>query len=141
MGAGGEAVGQVVTNRRRLGHAGKVLLENDNEPALHGLRQGVVSKLGIQADPERPPAHEPQSNGAIENAVNQFKGMFRTVCVALESRIAAEVPVTHPITMWLTEHVAELLAKYLVGRDGKTPHMSGSSARGIVWRPSDSASG
>ena len=32
------------------------------------------------------------------------------------------IPVTHPVTLWMVEHASELLTKYLVGRDGKTPY-------------------
>ena len=86
------------------------------------VRMGVAGKLGIQSVPEQPPAYEPQSNGAIECGVRQFKGLLRTLCLALEERIGAFIPVTHPVMMRLVEHTTELLAKHLVGRDGLTPY-------------------
>ena len=57
----------------------------------------------------------------VENGVKQFKGMFRTLSLALEGRIGVEIPVSHPLMAWLVEHTAELLAKYTVGHDGRTP--------------------
>ena len=117
-----EAVDQAAANVHRLGHKTKIWLKTDGEPALMDLRRGVAEKLGIQSVPEQPPAYEPQSNGAIECGVRQFKGLLRTLCLALEDRIGALIPVTHPVMMWLVEHTTELLAKHLVGRDGLTPY-------------------
>ena len=51
---------------------------------------------GVQALPEAPPAYEPQSNGGVENAVKQLKGLIRTLMLALQARIQGEVPVDHP---------------------------------------------
>ena len=91
----------------RLGHRTKVLLKTDNEPALTDLRAGVaeaLGKLSCQAIIEAPPLDEPQSNGSVENAVKLVKGMVRTLMLALEARIQGEVPVMHPIMLWLVEH-------------------------------------
>ena len=41
---------------------------------------------------------------------------------AVESRIGADAPVSHPSMLWMVEHSTELLAKYLVGNDGKTTY-------------------
>ena len=116
-----EAVDQAAANVRRLGHHEKLLIKTDGEPALVDLRRGVSSKLGVQSVPERTPVGEPQSNGSVECGVRQFKGLLRTLLLALEARIGALIPATHPITLWLVEHTTELLAKHLVGRDGKSP--------------------
>ena len=117
-----DTVHQAASNVKRLGHSHKILVKTDGEPALLDLRRAVMSKLGIQAAPENSEPYAPQSNGAIECGVKQFKGMLRTLNLALEDRIKAEIPVTHPIMLWMVEHATELLAKYLVGKDGKTPY-------------------
>eukprot|EP00969_Alexandrium_andersonii_P271295 11990877-Alexandrium_andersonii.AAC.1 len=39
--------------------------------------------------------------------------------LALQERIQGQVPVDHPAMLWLEEHAGELLAKYLVGHDGR----------------------
>ena len=83
---------------------------------------GSDPATGTQVVPEQPPAYGPQSNGAIECGVRQFKGMLRTLSLALESRIGARIPVTHPAMWWFVEHTTELMAKHLVGKDGRTPY-------------------
>ena len=117
-----DTVDQAVCNIRRFGHQGKVLLKTDNEPALVDLRAGVAEKLGLQAVPEFPPAHEPESNGMVENGVKQAKGMIRTLMLALEGRSEGEIPVDHPVMLWLVEHSVELITKHLVGHDGKSAY-------------------
>ena len=112
-----DTVDQAVLNNRRFGGQGKVVLKTDNEAALVDLRVGVAEKLslgqagegGLQVVPEVPPAHEPQSNGMIENGVQVVKGMIRTLMLALEGRIQGDIPVHHPVMLWLVEHAAELV--------------------------------
>ena len=113
---------QAVSNIRRLGHQGKVLIKADGEPALTDLRGAVAAELGDQVVPESTPAEDPRANGVIENGVKQFKGMLRTLHLALEHRLQGAIPVTHPVMCWLVEHSTELLAKHQMGHDGKTPY-------------------
>ena len=79
------------------------------------LGLGEAGAEGLQVVTEVPPAHEPQSNGMVERGVKQVKGMARTLMLALESRIQGDIPVHHPIMLWLAEHAAELTTKHLVG--------------------------
>ena len=118
-----DTVAQAVLNVRRFGHQSKVLLKTGNEPALVDLRRSVAQKLGMQVVQEAPPAYEPQSNGSVENAVKQVKGMVRTLMLALQARIQGEIPVDHPVMLWLVEHASELLTKHMMGHDGRTPYM------------------
>ena len=87
-----DTVDQAVTNIRRFGHQGRVVLKADNEAALVDLRRGVAEGLGMQVVPEAPPAHEPESNGMVESGVKQVKGMARTLMLALEGRTAGRDP-------------------------------------------------
>eukprot|EP00974_Lingulodinium_polyedra_P126493 11198448-Lingulodinium_polyedra.AAC.1 len=43
--------------------------------------------------------------------------------LALQGRIQGEIPVGHPVMLWLVEHAAELLTKHSVGHDGETPYV------------------
>ena len=70
------------------------MLKSDKEAAIlalsiNGLRQ-VMS--------EHFPGYDPQANGAAENEVKAWKGMFRTQKSSLECSIAMKVPVRRPLT-------------------------------------------
>eukprot|EP00969_Alexandrium_andersonii_P214991 9494245-Alexandrium_andersonii.AAC.1 len=39
--------------------------------------------------------------------------------LALQGRIQGEVPVDRPVKVWLVEHAGEILAKHLLGHDGR----------------------
>eukprot|EP00969_Alexandrium_andersonii_P081230 3581181-Alexandrium_andersonii.AAC.1 len=41
--------------------------------------------------------------------------------LALQSRVKGDVPVDHPVVLWLVEHAGELLTECQVGHDGRTP--------------------
>eukprot|EP00969_Alexandrium_andersonii_P014053 613252-Alexandrium_andersonii.AAC.1 len=81
--------------------SGRVLLQTDDEPALVDLRRAVAARVGVQTVLGSPPAYEPQANGASENAVRQLKGLARTLMLALQERFQGEIPVDHPVMLWL----------------------------------------
>ena len=86
------------------------MLRSDNEPAIVALLKESLKEIRIQNDDvqqigeEHPPERDPQANGAIENAVGQFKGIMRTQVLALECRLGHKVPPEHPIIAWLAQH-------------------------------------
>jgi hypothetical protein len=42
--------------------------------------------------------------------------------MALERKVGRKIPSEHPLITWLVEHVADVLNKYNVGKDGRTPY-------------------
>ena len=65
--------------------------------------------------------------------------------LALEAKLGAHVPCSHPGFAWLVEFASDLLTKYVVGKGGKTAHerIWGKSVREeglefgeqLRWRP------
>jgi len=115
-----ETVDQGTKNIRRLGHNGRMGIKVDNEPALIDLRNSLMRKREEPTVPIQPPKGESQSNGAIENAVRLVKEMIRVHTIALERKIDGTVPTHHPVMSWIVEHAADMITKYMVGKDGKT---------------------
>ena len=73
-----------------------------------------------QVSEEHPHKYESQSNGATEVAVRELRGQFRTLKSCLESKLGEELNPTHPVSMWLLGHAANILTVRAVGTDGKT---------------------
>ena len=104
----------------KLGHKGKILIKNDNEPALITLRDAVIAALPEGAIPIPTPPRESESNGVVENGVKLFKGMLRVHLGALEHKLGGRIPSDHPVFAWLVGHIGDVITKHLQGRDGKT---------------------
>eukprot|EP00969_Alexandrium_andersonii_P103817 4580855-Alexandrium_andersonii.AAC.1 len=63
---------------------------------------------------------------------DRLKGLIRILMLAPQERLQGEIPVDHPVMLWLVEHASELLAKHLVGHDGRTAleRLFGKPSRG-----------
>ena len=71
---------------------------------------------------QMPAAYEHESNGIIENGNKVGKGLMRVLLLALEARVNGRIPCTHPVFAWLAEHAADVMTKYLAGKDGKSAY-------------------
>lgn len=69
-----------------------------------------------------PPAYDPQSNGAVEKAVDHVMGQLRTLKLGLEARIVVPVATSWAVVPWLVEHACTTINRGQVGHDGKTPY-------------------
>ena len=67
--------------------------------------------------------------GRAEQAVQVVEDQMKALKCALEDRIGARIPSTHPIMMWMAEYVGVLLCKYTVGPDGPM-HLNASMCVG-----------
>ena len=107
---------------RYVGIVGPALLKTDSEGAIialwrraHGLPLGAALGQALAAY-----GHE--SSGVIEHGNRLGEGVLRVRLVALEARIGGRAPCTHPAFAWPAEHSADVLSKYLMGKDGKTAY-------------------
>lgn len=105
----------------RLGYK-EITLKSDTEPAMLALRDGVARKCDAEVITEDTPVGDHQSNGAIENAIKNIRGMIRTVRDAAETRLGENIKDDSVLMPWLVEHAANLVTMCQVGRDGRTPH-------------------
>ena len=64
---------------------------------------------------------ESASNGRAERTVQAVEDLLRTLKSALEARIKTRIPAEHAIMRWLVEHVATILNRYSVNKEGVTP--------------------
>ncbi len=115
----------VVQDVAWLGHT-KVIVKADGEPALQALIKRVLEVARVECpelqnlSKEDPPTYDSQANGGIETGVRLIRGLFRTVKMCTEARINKFIPVDHPITAWMLEHVCLLLNTMVRGTDGLT---------------------
>ena len=98
-----------------------MIIKTDNEEAINALRHRAQALHPGPTLEQTPAEYEHESNGVIENANKLGKGMLRVLLLALEARLQGRIPCQHPAFLWLVEHTGDVVTKYLVGKDGKTP--------------------
>ena len=125
---------RVVADLENLGYK-EVVMKSDQEPALENFLEVVKANWNADVVPEESPVGNSQSNGAIERAIQTWKGQVRTLKDALESRIVANIDPSSKIMCWLVEYAATLMRRCSLGPDGRTAYqkMKGRvSKRGLV---------
>jgi hypothetical protein len=113
---------RVVEDIDKFGHSNNVCIKSDQEPALVDLVRTIKSKRKGETMIEHSKVYDSQSNGVVERAIQTVEGLTRTLKMSLERKIKKSIPSKHPIMTWLVEHVADLLNKYSVGKDGRTAY-------------------
>ena len=114
---------QLEKDVRKFGYHGRVVLKSDGENAIKDLMKEVALKrCDMPTVLEHSKAYDSKSNGRAENAVRRVESQVRTMLIALQEALGIEVEVDHPCFEWLVEHAADILTKYPVGKDGRTPY-------------------
>ena len=112
---------ELLKDIERLGYQ-EVCLKFDGEPALKAVQEDVQKRREKPTLVENSPVGDSQANGVAERAVQAVAQQLRVLRAGLEQRIEAKVPGSHPIVTWIVEHAADLLNRYQIGEDGKTPY-------------------
>ena len=69
-----------------------------------------------------------QGNGVVEQAVQDFEGQLRTLKIALELRIGERIAPGSAVILWMVDYASEVLNRWRVDKDGKTPRMQWNHA-------------
>ncbi len=126
---------QLARDIMKCGYHGRVTIRGDQEPALQDLLGEVARLRGdLPTVIEGSPVGDSKANGYAERAVKSIEEMVRTHKLALEKRVGEPIPITHKVMPWLIEHCADILNKFQVGKDGRTPYerLKGKQFHGTV---------
>lgn len=107
-----------------------IILKGDGEPALVKLMEAIKDKRRGNTVLENPLAHDPQSNGVAERAVQDVVAMARTIKLGLEKRIGGHISPNSHAMLWIVPHGAWFITHQRVGCDGRT------AASRVTGRPS-----
>ena len=130
-----EIVAWMNQNLVDAGYAGmRLTLKSDGEPAMMALKGALALKRGCETSIIHSPARESKSNGAVERAIQTWKGQMRTMRLHLEDRLKTKVSANHPLLSWLAVWACDVVNKYKV-RDGRTAYelMTGHKAKHAVY--------
>ena len=112
-----------------------IVLKADGGPAIVQVMKDVQENRAHSTVPQNPPAYNPESNGAVERAVQECMCQLRAVKLQLEARIGAEMQVEWNVVHWMVEHSALLLNRFRVGQDGSSAYkrlMGKHSSKAII---------
>ena len=107
------AVQVVIKDLERLGHK-RIILKNDQEPAVMALRAAVKARSSVEIVPEESPAYESASNGEIKSTIRTIQDQIRTIKDDLECRIGARLGKDENVVTWMVTHAAETTNRYHV---------------------------
>ena len=141
-GTDGYAISRMTEFIRQSGLT-KFVFKTDQESSIKALMEETIQKdadiktmmdeairrsgrqgdhIPLTAVPENSAVGASASNGRAERTVQTVEDQLRVLKAAFESRIGAKVPGSHPVIRWLVEHVADIINKYAITRNGMSPH-------------------
>ena len=99
----------------------RLIVKADQEISITDVQKAVVklrSGYGTAIDQSR--VGDSNSNGKIERAIQDFKGLVRTLRSALEEKIGEKVHLDDAVTPWLVRHAAHLITRCRTRENGRT---------------------
>ena len=105
----------------KLGYK-KVIIRSDQEPAIMALVDRIAKIRTDETLRENSKAHDSQSNGLAERAVQAAEEQTRVLKLALEQRINGKIPANHPVIAWLLQHATDLITKIEKKKNGRTSY-------------------
>ena len=100
----------------------KLVFRGDQEPALRVMMSRIKMLSGEQCTLEDTPVGESQSNGAVESAVKEIRGMYKTMRSDMETNYGKTIPGSHPIHTWAVRHASSTRFRESMGQDGRTAY-------------------
>ena len=89
--------------------ATQIVIKSDTEAAIVELRREVTKSRGDAPtgfDDSR--VGDSNSNGKVERAVREVKGLIRTIRSCLQDKIQENIPLDAPIMPWIVRHIGEI---------------------------------
>ena len=109
---------------KRWGYYGRVVIKSDGENAAKELMEELARKrasVGATVVEQSKP-YDSKSNGRAENTERRLESQARTLKLAVERACRMELDVQSPAFAWLVLHSADVLTKFSLGKDGRTPY-------------------
>lgn len=100
----------------------KTILKTDQEPAMTSVQIAVQEFRPKEVIPINSPVGESECSGRVENAIRRIQEKTRALRHPIEKGTREKLQEDTPIMTWMVRWFAELISKYAVGEDGKSPY-------------------
>ena len=112
----------------------KISFKTDQEVSILALKKAIAALRVGETVPIESPVRASKCNGKMENAIGRWQAQLRTTKHFAESKLGKRIEVGGVLFSWLIPYVTEILNKFKVGTDGRTPYerITGHKCRHIA---------
>ena len=100
----------------------KMNFRGDQEPALRTVLGRIKMLSGDQCTLEDTPVGESKSNGRVEGAKWEIRGLYKTIRSNVETNYGIQLEPSHPIHAWMLRHASATRFRESKGQDGFTAY-------------------
>ena len=100
----------------------RIQIKTDKEPAMINIQTAMQELHPDRIIPSNSPVGESESNGRVENAIRRVQEKIRALRHHVEANIKCQTFEGAFVMAWMVRWSAELISKYVVGDDGRTPY-------------------
>ena len=122
----GEAwiAGQIADDLETVGLAQeRIIVKADQEASITDLQRSVAqSRAGFGTALEQSRVGDSNSNGRVERAIQDLKGLTRTLRSALEEKVGGKIHLDNPVVPWLVRHASHLITVCRIRDNGRTAY-------------------
>ena len=117
-------IDQIVDDIQTIGLSEeRIIVKSDQENSITELQRGIATaRAGHGTAIENSRVGDSNSNGRVERAIQDFKGLVRTLRSDLESKIGERVTLESPVVPWMVRHAAHIINVTRVREDGRTAY-------------------
>ena len=101
----------------------KLILKADQEASITDVQRAIVKRrVGHGTGLEQGKVGDSNTNGRVERAIQDFKGLARTHRSALEENIGCKISLEDNIVPWLVRHCGHLITICRIRSNGRTAY-------------------
>ena len=113
---------QVVSDLETVGLSQeRIIVKSDQEPSIVQLQKEIARQRGeASTGIENSRVGDSDSNGRIERAIREVKGLIRTLRSSLEANAQTKIKLDDSVVPWIVRHAAYIITRCRIDTDGKT---------------------
>ena len=101
----------------------RLIVKADQENSITDLQREIAKARGpLGTAIEQSKVGDSNTNGKIERAIQDFKGLVRTLRSALEEKLGKKIQLQDPVVPWMIRHAAHLITYCRVRSNGRTAY-------------------
>ena len=101
----------------------RIIVKSDQEVSITDVQNALVkARAGFGTAVENSRVGDSNSNGRIERAIQDIKGLIRTLRSFVEFMTGGKIELTDPIVPWMVRHAGMLITRSRIREDGRTAY-------------------